>query len=438
MVCGRVAMGGDVILTARHLKPHLLHEDGFVRRAVAEWFSKSWSRDPDVVPLILEAARRHGCIETRSELTALHRLVLDERGLDAALVALQQWADEEAAVHVNRMLAQVPAQLLSGHEARILEAEGVWEETAQRIHRRRRLLAWPAEKLWSELEDLAERSQGRYVGEIDHELSDDLVEGLSRHEEPSTARLRELIGRTEGWLETFAVDLAGARRARELVPTLVDKFHIDTDYLLERVHTALVRIGDRAAVRRIRSSFRSADWNYRNYASGVLADLKSEESEEALLDLLSTEPDGGLRVMLCLGLCEQFSERGLAAVLREIRAGYQPGYASLEAEVLPAAELLGVELPEAAEWRARAEAERAALEERSRDLEANWGALQEEWDGRSGGFDDDLLDNPWDDSFGDPLDARVGGYRRTEPKVGRNAPCPCGSGRKFKKCCGTA
>jgi hypothetical protein len=24
---------------------------------------------------------------------------------------------------------------------------------------------------------------------------------------------------------------------------------------------------------------------------------------------------------------------------------------------------------------------------------------------------------------------------RTAPKVGRNAPCPCGSGRKFKKCC---
>lgn len=22
------------------------------------------------------------------------------------------------------------------------------------------------------------------------------------------------------------------------------------------------------------------------------------------------------------------------------------------------------------------------------------------------------------------------------PKVGRNDPCPCGNGRKFKKCCG--
>ena len=25
---------------------------------------------------------------------------------------------------------------------------------------------------------------------------------------------------------------------------------------------------------------------------------------------------------------------------------------------------------------------------------------------------------------------------RTEPKVGRNAPCPCGSGKKYKKCHG--
>ena len=27
-------------------------------------------------------------------------------------------------------------------------------------------------------------------------------------------------------------------------------------------------------------------------------------------------------------------------------------------------------------------------------------------------------------------------FKRESPKVGRNEPCPCGSGRKFKKCCG--
>lgn len=26
--------------------------------------------------------------------------------------------------------------------------------------------------------------------------------------------------------------------------------------------------------------------------------------------------------------------------------------------------------------------------------------------------------------------------RREAPKVGRNDPCPCGSGKKYKKCCG--
>jgi uncharacterized protein YecA (UPF0149 family) len=28
--------------------------------------------------------------------------------------------------------------------------------------------------------------------------------------------------------------------------------------------------------------------------------------------------------------------------------------------------------------------------------------------------------------------------RRAEPKVGRNDPCPCGSGKKYKKCHGNA
>ena len=27
-------------------------------------------------------------------------------------------------------------------------------------------------------------------------------------------------------------------------------------------------------------------------------------------------------------------------------------------------------------------------------------------------------------------------FRRTMPKIGRNDPCPCGSGKKFKQCCG--
>ena len=31
---------------------------------------------------------------------------------------------------------------------------------------------------------------------------------------------------------------------------------------------------------------------------------------------------------------------------------------------------------------------------------------------------------------------KVKQYIRTDPKIGRNQPCPCGSGKKYKKCCG--
>ena len=34
--------------------------------------------------------------------------------------------------------------------------------------------------------------------------------------------------------------------------------------------------------------------------------------------------------------------------------------------------------------------------------------------------------------------AKVETFRREQPKIGRNDPCPCGSGKKYKKCCGKA
>ncbi len=35
-----------------------------------------------------------------------------------------------------------------------------------------------------------------------------------------------------------------------------------------------------------------------------------------------------------------------------------------------------------------------------------------------------------------PEPKKTGPIVRDKPKVGRNDPCPCGSGKKFKKCCG--
>jgi preprotein translocase subunit SecA len=65
--------------------------------------------------------------------------------------------------------------------------------------------------------------------------------------------------------------------------------------------------------------------------------------------------------------------------------------------------------------------------------------LDEEFDG-----DDDLLDEDEDadEDFDDRIDGRdddleevIRPIMHGDPKVGRNDPCPCGSGKKFKKCC---
>jgi preprotein translocase subunit SecA len=59
----------------------------------------------------------------------------------------------------------------------------------------------------------------------------------------------------------------------------------------------------------------------------------------------------------------------------------------------------------------------ACFQEPSAELEDDWEEPALNWTGSAS--DEDLQ----------PI-------RRTQPKVGRNAPCPCGSGKKFKKCCG--
>ncbi|MBF0609692.1 MAG: SEC-C domain-containing protein, partial [Magnetococcales bacterium] len=54
------------------------------------------------------------------------------------------------------------------------------------------------------------------------------------------------------------------------------------------------------------------------------------------------------------------------------------------------------------------------------------------------------LNHPESDHWGGdappPLPTEEGGsqepFRRDGDKVGRNSPCPCGSGKKYKQCCG--
>jgi preprotein translocase subunit SecA len=66
---------------------------------------------------------------------------------------------------------------------------------------------------------------------------------------------------------------------------------------------------------------------------------------------------------------------------------------------------------------------------RTQDLQNEWKSTpRDAFDGKTPA--EMLEDNPG------LMPAKVETYRREEPRVGRNDPCPCGSGKKYKKCCG--
>jgi len=66
----------------------------------------------------------------------------------------------------------------------------------------------------------------------------------------------------------------------------------------------------------------------------------------------------------------------------------------------------------------------------------SWACFLEE-DSKDEPDHDEDFDGPW--KAPEPrswLASPTGTIQRTVPKVGRNEPCPCGSGKKYKKCCG--
>ena len=77
-----------------------------------------------------------------------------------------------------------------------------------------------------------------------------------------------------------------------------------------------------------------------------------------------------------------------------------------------------------------AEGEQEGMEELLQELHEEW--LQTPRESLEGKKPADVLNG------GSLFPRKVETFRREMPKVGRNDPCPCGSGKKYKKCCGKA
>ena len=308
------------------------------------------------------------------------------------------------------------------------------------------LAGTPPETLWEKLLAHAAECAGRDAGGQDTLLVWRLTEALARHPEFAAPRALGILRdeSIEDWREIFAIELAGALRCREAIDPLIGKLRIDSDYMLECARAALVRIGDPGIPARIAADWEDEEWGFRNYAHGAIASFRVEENVALLRDLIAREADKELQIFMAVSLLEMLpDDAATLEFVRQLVLKYPAGtpIEALDLELATAAAMGGWDFPEHAEWRARA----IAQEERMRRLgdhdESSMAALrsgmiaglsfreasESVFGARPEEFDD------WDEDGAPSLP-----FIRETPKVGRNDPCPCNSGKKFKKCCGKA
>src|SRR4051812_24226125 len=176
------------------LKPFLLHQDPHVRRAVVDYFADSWSRDPDLIPLILDACERFGDGGSSWGISALSRFPMDDSSLDRVLRHLARARDPDAIHRLNRVIAHAPGDLLAARHAEVLAHPEVSREIVPQAAWGRKLAGWGGERPGVGPGGYARRSEAkRDTGGIDHGYVAALVDALARRDVPDDATVCHLL-----------------------------------------------------------------------------------------------------------------------------------------------------------------------------------------------------------------------------------------------------
>lgn len=163
-------------------------------------------------------------------------------------------------------------------------------------------------------------------------------------------------------------------------------------------------------------------WSTRLYLTGVFEKLRFPEHEAALIQALGGEEDEDLRADIARTLTLYDTESSLARAWKAADELYPGGEWDALMDALFLKEILSGSPTK------KALRHFEGLNRRMKRSRERFSMLEH-----------GLLPNIYTDNGNPQLlhtpHASVIPFRREEPRVGRNEPCPCGSGKKFKKCC---
>ena len=433
------------------IKEAILHPDIEIRDRATMYFAKSFSPDASIMPLVIKAVETYGRNdETYKLIGAARELAQTE---DTIAWVIDELNDESCsnyenyAYNLSMVLVEADPSLLLPRESDILEAHSFLGTLRSSITERLRMLSWDEATCWQKLEEFCEEGKDkRYVNEVDLDYANLIVEALARYGEECEAKVRERMAvqvddyshHPIKWLEPLLVRLAGEAHLASTVPSIVAKLHEDADLLNEACAEALTRIGTPRVLQAIAEAYPTAEKHFRLYSTGPMEHIHSDLAVETCLKLMPQEKDEDIRRELAHALLSQFAQEGVE-VARQMLVGRKLDFegTGLRNYLLETCTITGERFPEYEEWMVLETAEREEHRRRVKELEGDPVGLMkfalEKLTGEK--LPDQPRVKPSLPTIRSASPLALQQRPTSKQKVGRNDPCPCGSGKKFKNCC---
>jgi hypothetical protein len=196
----------------------------------------------------------------------------------------------------------------------------------------------------------------------------------------------------------LTIYMIGLLRVEKYIPLLANLLERDEDILLEEVRDALIRFQSDEVVKAVEPYLRKPESTI--FATSVMENIKSDSAVRALRVAYQYAEVSEDQDLLIEALCKQFSSEALPEISVHMKKDQFSRHYDVEKTVYSYYSILGEQHPDLEKWR------QTALKREFNDQTVNKQEMVQK------------------------------GTVHKENKVGRNDPCPCGSGKKHKKCCG--
>ncbi|RBP02748.1 YecA family protein [Rossellomorea aquimaris] len=382
------------------VEPYFLSEDPFVQRYAIEMLEDTYLPEGDTFLTGLKAVDRGPVTEYSSPiLPNLIYLPLNEEGLKEVVNRLDVMGKKDNnRLFYIQLITNASTELLTTYRKEVKQYVG--EEQLQEVEK---LPSLTIEELYMALADvmvyLDEHEFNQALYDHGKRIIKELVKkgGIESWEVQNGLQNKIDDEKFFGFEGIYNVYMAGEIQEESVVPQLVNLFKNEEegDFLFEETANSLVKIGTDLVVREVENIALYGNTFF--YTLDVLGRIKTKEAEKALLRLFDQADDPTAKTIIADNLCRHLSTDAIPRIEDLVETGYEDRLLCLEESLYVNCVMNGVQHPKLPEWRHLLEV---------MELE--------------------MLNEP---------PALIPQPVISDEKIGRNDPCPCGSGKKYKKCC---